>query len=69
MPLRSLSTRIALPAGFFALISVAALSWLLIRTQRENAFHEAIRGSASLAETIQLAMEQEMRVNARDAIR
>ncbi|MCG6955415.1 MAG: HAMP domain-containing protein [Gemmatimonadetes bacterium] len=69
MPLRSLSTRIALPAGFFALISVAALSWLLIQNQREAAFQEAIRGSESLAETIQLAMEQEMRVNARDAIR
>ena len=69
MPLRSLSTRIALPAGFFALISVAALSWLLINTQRENALDEAIRGSESIAETIQLAMEQEMRVNARDAIR
>lgn len=69
MPLRSLSTRIALPAGFFALISVAALSWQLIRTQRENAFQETIRGSENLAETIQLAMEQEMRVNARDAIR
>jgi two-component system NtrC family sensor kinase len=69
VPLRSLSTRIALPAGFFALISVAALSWLLIQNQRESAFREAIRGSESLAETIQLAMEQEMRVNARDAIR
>jgi two-component system NtrC family sensor kinase len=69
VPLRSLSTRIALPAGFFALISVAALSWLLIKTQRDNAFQETIRGSENLAETIQLAMEQEMRVNARDAIR
>jgi two-component system NtrC family sensor kinase len=69
VPLRSLSTRIALPAGFFALVSVAALSWLLIRSQRENALEEAILGSESIAETIQLAMEQEMRVNARDAIR
>jgi two-component system, NtrC family, sensor kinase len=69
VPLRSLSTRIALPAGFFALVSVAALSWLLIRTQRENALEEAILGSESIAETIQLAMEQEMQVNARDAIR
>ena len=69
MPLRSLSTRIALPAGFFALVSVAALSWHLIRTQREAAFEEAVRGSESIAETIQLAMEQEMRVNAREAIR
>ena len=69
MPLRSLSTRIALPAGFFALISVAMLSWLLIRTQREEALQEAILGSESISETIQLAVEQEMRVNARDAIR
>ncbi len=69
MPRWTLSTRIALPAGFFALVSVAALSFLLIRAQRESALDEAILGSESLAETILLTIEHEMRVNERDAIR
>ena len=69
MPLRTLGTRIALPAGFFALVSVAALSFFLIRTQRENALEEAKLGSESLAETIYLTIGHEMRVNRRDAIR
>jgi two-component system NtrC family sensor kinase len=69
VPLRTLSTRIALPAGFFALVSVALLSYLLIRTQRENALAEAILGSESLAETIYLTIDHEMRINRRDAIR
>jgi two-component system NtrC family sensor kinase len=69
MPWRTLSTRIALPAGFFAAISVAALSWALIRTQREHALEEAVLGSESLAETVLLTIEHEMRVNERDAIR
>jgi len=68
-PWRTLSSRIALPAGFFALVSVAALSWILIRTQREHALEEAILGSESLAETVLLTIEHEMRVNERDAIR
>lgn len=69
MPRWTLSTRIALPAGFFALVSVAVLSFLLIRAQRESALDEAILGSESLAEAILLTTEHEMRVNERDAIR
>lgn len=69
MPFRTLSTRIALPAGFFALVSAIALSWVLIRIQRENAREEAILGSARIGETIRLAIEHEMRVNERDALR
>lgn len=69
MPFRTLATRIALPAGFFVLVSIAALSYLLIRTQRENALDEAILGSESLAETIYLTIDHDMRINRRDAIR
>jgi two-component system NtrC family sensor kinase len=69
VPFRTLGTRIALPAGFFALVSVGALSFFLIRTQRENALEEAKLGSESLAETIYLTIGHEMRVNRRDAIR
>lgn len=69
MPFRTLATRIALPAGFFALVSVAALSFLLIRSQRDNALAEAILGSESLAETIYLTIDHDMRINRRDAIR
>ena len=69
MPFRTLSTRIAIPAGFFALVSVAALSFFLIRAQRANALDEAVLGSESIAETILLTIGHEMRVNERDAIR
>jgi len=69
VPFRTLGTRIALPAGFFALVSVGALSFFLIRTERENALEEAKLGSESLAETIYLTIGHEMRVNRRDAIR
>ena len=69
MPFRTLATRIALPAGFFALVSIATLSYLLIRTQRENALEEAILGSEGLAETIYLTIDHDMRINRRDAIR
>jgi two-component system NtrC family sensor kinase len=69
VPLRGFSTRIALTAGFFALISVTALSVFLIRSQREEAFAEAVFGSESLAATILVSIEHEMRVNERDAIR
>lgn len=69
MPFRTLSTRIAIPAGFFALVSVAALSFFLIRAQRQNALDEAVLGSESIAETILLTIGHEMRVNERDAIR
>ena len=69
MPFRTLGARIALPAGFFALVSIAVLSFLLIRTQRQNGLEEAILGSQSLAETIYLTIAHEMRINRRDAIR
>ena len=69
MPFRTLSTRIALPAGFFALVSVVVLSFLLIRGQRENALEEAVLGSEAIAETILLAIQHEMSVNERDALR
>lgn len=69
MPFRTLSSRIALPAGFFALVSVAVLSYLLVRTQRENALEEAVLGSEAIAETILLTIRHEMSVNERDALR
>ncbi len=69
MPGRTLSTRIALPAGFFVLVSVAALSYFLIRMQRKHALEEAVLGTESVGETIQLTIEREMKINARDAIR
>jgi len=69
VPFRTLSSRIAIPAGFFALASVAVLSYLLIRTQRDNALEEAVLGSESISETILLTIGHEMRANERDAIR
>ena len=57
------------PAGFFALISVAVLSVLLIRGQREQALQEAIHGSENLAEIIHLSLDHEMRINRRDELR
>ncbi|UCC24347.1 MAG: HAMP domain-containing protein [Gemmatimonadales bacterium] len=69
MPARTLATRIALPAGLFTLASVGALSWALIRSQRTNALEEAALGSESIGEAILLAIEHEMRVNERYAIR
>ena len=65
----SLSTRIAVPAGFFALVSVGLLSWVLVRAQREQALAEAMLGGEAVAETIYLATGHEMRVNERDALR
>lgn len=68
MPFRTLSSRIALPAGFFALVSVAVLSYLLIREQRQSALEEAMLGSESIAETILLTTAHEMRANQRESI-
>ncbi len=68
MPFRTLSSRIALPAGFFALVSVSLLSWLLIREQRQNALEEAVLGTESIAETILLTTAHEMRANERESI-
>jgi signal transduction histidine kinase len=69
VPLRTLSTRIAVPAGFFALISIAAFSVLLIRTQREQTIAEAIHGSESIAEIIRLSIDHDMRINRKDGVR
>jgi len=69
VPFSTLSSRIAIPAGFFALICVAALSYYLIRAQRNEALAEAIHGSESLASAVLLTIEHEMRINERDAIR
>jgi two-component system NtrC family sensor kinase len=68
VPLRTLSTRIAVPAGFFVLASFAAFSVLLIRTQREQALAEAIHGSENVAEIINLSLHHDMRVNRRDGV-
>lgn len=68
MPFRTLSSRIAIPAGLFALASISVLSWFLIRSQRQNALDEAVLGSESIAETILITTAHEMRANERDAI-
>lgn len=69
MPASTLATRIALPAGLFALAGVGALSLALVRAQRAAAMEEAILGSDGIGETILLALDHEMRVNERDALR
>jgi two-component system NtrC family sensor kinase len=68
-PFRTLSGRIAVPAGFFALISVALLSFILIRAQREQVLAEVVHGSESIAEAILLSVDHDMRVNRRDGVR
>ncbi len=68
MPLRSLSTRIAVSAGFFVLLSVAALAFVLIRIQREQMLSEVVHGSESIAEAILLSTERDMRVNRREGV-
>jgi two-component system, NtrC family, sensor kinase len=65
---RTFGTRIAVPAGFFALVSVAALSFLLIRALREQVFAEAVRGSESIADAIRLTVHHDMRINRRDGV-
>ncbi len=68
MPLRSLSTRIAVPAGFFALVSVALLAFVLIRAQREQVVSEVVHGSESVSEAILLSLDHDMRQNRRERI-
>ena len=69
LPLHSLSTRIAVPAGFFALVSVALLSYILIREQRTQLLGEAVHGSENIAEAVLLSLDQDMKVNQRDGVR
>ncbi len=68
LPLRTLSTRIAVPAGFFALISMGLLSAMLIRSQREQVFAEVVRGSESISEAIGLSIDREMLLNHREGV-
>ncbi|HUH13105.1 MAG TPA: hypothetical protein VMK65_08340 [Longimicrobiales bacterium] len=68
-PFRTLGARIAIPAGFFVLISVAALSFILIRTQREQVLAEVIHGSESIAQAILLSVDHDMRWNRREGVR
>jgi len=67
--LKTLSTRIAVPAGFFVLVSVALLASILIRAQREQTFAEILHGSESIAEALSLSIDHDMRVNHRDGVR
>ena len=69
MTFRTLSARIAVPAGFFVLISVAGLSFVLIRSQREQVFAEVVHGSESIADAIRLTVHHDMRINRRDGVR
>lgn len=68
MPLRSLSTRVAVPAGFVALVSVAMFAYVLIRVQRDEALREIIRGSESISEAILLSLDHDMRDNRNDRV-
>lgn len=65
----SLSTRIAVPAGFFTLASVALLSFFLIREQREQVLGEVVHGSENIAEAVLLSLDHDMRVNRTDGVR
>ncbi len=68
MPLRSLSTRVAVPAGLVALVSVAMFAYVLIRIQRDEALHEIIRGSESISEAILLSLDHDMRDDRSDRV-
>ncbi len=69
MPLRTLSTRIAFPAGFFALVSMGVLSAMLIRSQREQVLSEVVRSSESIAGAIGQSIDSDMRLNHRQGVR
>ncbi len=68
LPLRTLSTRIAVPAGFFALVSMGLLSAMLIRSQRKQVYSEVVRGSESISEAIGLSIDREMKLNHREGV-
>ncbi len=63
MALRSLSMRVAVPAGLFTLISVAVLVFALIRVQRDALVDEIVRGSESISGAMLLSLERDMRDN------
>ncbi|MGD2068202.1 MAG: ATP-binding protein [Gemmatimonadota bacterium] len=58
-----------MPAGFFVLVSVALLSFILIRAQREEMLAEVVHGSESIAEAILLSLDRDMRLNRREEVR
>ena len=66
---RTLSTRIALLAGFLALGGVATLSLILIREQRNHILAEVVHSSESVAETIRLSINHDMLGNRREGVR
>ena len=68
MPVTSLGTRIALPAGLFTLVSVGLLSFTLIREQRQQAQREVVAGSENIARAIMLSVDHDMRANERERV-
>jgi two-component system NtrC family sensor kinase len=56
------------PAGFFVLVSVAILSMILIRAQREEMLAEVVHGSESIAQAILLSLDRDMRLNRREEL-
>ncbi len=66
--MNTLSTRVAVAAGVFTLVSVALLSFLLIRTQRQQALTEVTHGSERLAGAIALSIHRDMEENIREGI-
>lgn len=69
MTFQTLSTRVAVAAGFFTLVSVAVLSFLLIRSQRQQVLSEVTHGSEGLAGAIALSIHRDMQLNHREGIR
>lgn len=68
MTFQTLSTRVAVAAGFFTLVSVALLSFILIRSQRQQVLAEVAHGSEGLAGAIALSIHRDMRMNHREGI-
>jgi two-component system NtrC family sensor kinase len=64
----TLSTRVAVAAGGFTLVSVALLSLFLIRSQREQVLAEVTHGSEGLAGAIALSIHRDMELNHREGV-
>jgi len=60
---------VAVTAGFFVLVSVAGLSFLLIRSLREEVLAEVVHGSESIAQAILLSLDRDMRMNQSEGVR
>ncbi len=69
MSFKNLGTRIALTAGFFTLVSVGLLSFILVQRQREQVRAEVVHGSESLADAIALSVHRDMQLNHRGGVR